>query len=105
MLVERVLRDLPFLRPFSAEQVEEFARLGPIVSRPAGHVICHEGERSDSMYVLLAGTVSVYRQDTSGNRVDIRQFHEGDYFGELALLDSGPRTATVVCETECTLFV
>jgi signal transduction histidine kinase len=104
-VIEDVLHDLPFLRPFSAEQVQEFARLGHVVALPAGHIVCHEGELSDSMYVLLTGTVSLYRHDTAGNRVDIRQFHEGDYFGELALLDSRPRTATIACVTDCQLFV
>jgi signal transduction histidine kinase len=105
MVIERILQGLPFLSPLSAEQVEELAGVGRTVSLPAGHVVCHEGERSDSMYVILTGTVSVYRHDANGKRVDMRQFHEGDYFGELALLDSKPRTATVSCETDCTLFV
>jgi signal transduction histidine kinase len=105
MSVEQVLQQLPFLRPLSAEQVEDLARLGRIVSLPSGHVVCHEGERSDSMYVLLAGEVSVHRHDESSGRVDIRRFRGGDYFGEVSLLDSKPRTATVSCTTDCDIFV
>ena len=105
MASEQALRDVPFLRRFSAEQVQQFARLGRITSLAAGDIVCHEGERSDSMFVLLAGTVSVSRHDGTGGRVEIRQFHEGEFFGEVALLDSRPRTATVACVTDCKLFV
>jgi signal transduction histidine kinase len=104
-VIERVLQQLPFLRPFSAEQVQELARRGRVVSVPAGHVVCHEGESSDSMYVLLSGEVSVYRHDNIGRRIAIRQFRDGDHFGEVSLLDSKPRTATVVCVTDCDIFV
>ncbi len=105
VLVGRALRQLPFFTQLSDDQVDELARLGRTISMPPGEIVCHEGERSDSMYVLLAGKVSVYRHDDAGTRVDLRQFEDGDYFGEVALLDSKPRTATVACQSECTLFV
>ena len=57
------------------------------------------------MYVVLAGRAAAYRHGNAGDHVDIRRFEDGDYFGEVALLDSKPRTATVACETECRLFV
>ena len=105
MRIEHALQRVPFFRQLSVDQVRELARLGRIVCESAGHVVCHEGELSDSMYVLLTGKVSAYRDGTAGRRVDMRRFEEGDYFGEVALLDSKPRTATVVCVTECQLFV
>jgi signal transduction histidine kinase len=105
VLIERTLRQLPFFSQLSTEQVQELVRLGRIVSMPAGRIVCHEGESSDSMFVLLAGKVSVYRHDTTGTQVEVRQFEAGDYFGEVAFLDSKARTATAACVTECELFV
>ena len=71
----------------------------------AGDVVCQEGESSDSMYVVLAGRAMAYRRGNAGTQVEIRQFEDGDHFGEVALLDSKPRSATVACMTECRLFV
>lgn len=105
MLIEQALHQVPFFSQLSAEQITELARMGHCVDLPAGEIVCHEGELSDSMYVLLDGKVLVYRHDKEGKRVDLRQFGAGDYFGEIALLDNKPRTATVACLTDCTLFV
>jgi signal transduction histidine kinase len=105
VLVDRALSQLPFFRQLPAEHVEELARLGRIVEMPAGQVVCAEGESSDSMYVVLAGEVLAYRHGNAGSPVEIRRFGEGDFFGEVALLDSRPRTATVSCVTECRFLV
>ena len=105
MSIQRALHRLPFFRQLSVEQVREVSRLGRTMGMTAGHIVCHEGELSDSMYVLLAGKVLVYRHGKTGGRVDMRQYEDGDYFGEIALLDSKPRTASVVCLTDCKLFV
>src|SRR5688572_19436402 len=105
MFVEQALQQVPFFSQLSAGQITELARTGHTANLSAGQIVCHEGELSDSMYVILDGTVSVYRHNQAGNRVDFRQFQAGDYFGELSLLDSKPRTATVACLTDCELFV
>jgi signal transduction histidine kinase len=105
MLVEQVLQQVPFFSQLPADQITELARTGHTIHLPADQIVCHEGELSDSMYVILAGTVSVYRRNQAGHRVDFRQYGVGDYFGELSLLDSKPRTASVACLTDCELFV
>ena len=105
MIVEQALGRLPFFSQLSAAERQELARLGRTIIVPAGHVVCSEGESSDGLYVLLAGKVLVSRDDDSGHRVDLREYVDGDYFGEISLLDSKPRTATVACLTECRLFV
>ncbi|MCI0396707.1 MAG: cyclic nucleotide-binding domain-containing protein [Chloroflexi bacterium] len=105
MVVQQALEQVPFFSQLPAAQITELAQMGRNVSLAAGEIVCHEGELSDSMYVLLGGKVTVYRHDKAGKRVDLRQFGAGDYFGEVALLDSKPRTATVACLTACELFV
>ena len=105
MPIERLLHHVPFFSQLSSEEVDELASRGRVVSMSCGEIVCREGEASDSMYVLLSGEVSVYRHDSAGRRVDLRQFGVGDHFGEIALLDSKPRTATVACLADCELFV
>ncbi|HEY0387774.1 MAG TPA: cyclic nucleotide-binding domain-containing protein [Gaiellales bacterium] len=57
--------------------------------------IVRSGDRGDAFYVILDGTASVRRP---GKRAI--KLHAGDFFGELALLDASPRSATVEAETE-----
>ena len=65
-----------------------------------GTTVVDQGQMGREAFVILSGSVSVRR----GGR-KITTLSEGDVVGELSLLDHGPRTATAVCEGDCTLFV
>ena len=64
----------------------------------AGDVIIREGEPGDVMYVVLEGEVEVSVRERVINRL-----LPGDMFGELALIDTRPRSATAIAVTECKL--
>lgn len=76
------------------------ARHMQLVALPAGGHIIDEGDVGDAFYVLLEGEATVSRR---GAVLDHAK--AGECFGELALLDSGPRRATVVADTDVTLGV
>jgi CRP/FNR family cyclic AMP-dependent transcriptional regulator len=58
-------------------------------------IIC-EGDQSDSLYIILSGKVKVFLSDEEGKEVTLTTQKEGEYFGELAMLDDAPRSASVV---------
>jgi len=62
-----------------------------------GAVLCHEGATEDVFYVILEGTVNVYK-NFDGNHVYLASKREGDFFGEMALVLDQPRTADVVTD-------
>ena|SRR5688572_31502725 len=62
----------------------------------AGDVIFKEGDPGDEFFVIKSGTTSV----RLGNRT-LQELGPGEVFGEMALIDSEPRSATVVAETDC----
>ena len=62
-------------------------------SYKAGEVIFHEGDPADGLYLLRRGSVTISRQ-IGGVEAFVAYLPAGDYFGELALLDSAPRSAT-----------
>lgn len=70
------------------------------VSVPAGHVLCKEGDIGREFYLILQGRALVKR-----NNKKVASLVDGDYFGEMALLDRGPRSATVSAETALDLLV
>jgi CRP-like cAMP-binding protein len=71
-------------------------------TRPGEHVI-REGDAGDAFFVLARGTVGVSRQGPSGP-VHLARLHDGAIFGEMALVSSLPRSASVVAETDCDLL-
>jgi CRP/FNR family cyclic AMP-dependent transcriptional regulator len=60
-----------------------------------GETVIVEGERGDKLFVILQGGVRIYRRSAAGSVVEIDRKHAGENFGELALLDESPRSASV----------
>jgi CRP/FNR family transcriptional regulator, cyclic AMP receptor protein len=63
---------------------------------PKNTVVIHEGDVSDSLYVIIAGRVKVFLSDEEGKEVILNTQGTGEYFGELALIDEAPRSASVM---------
>ncbi len=59
-----------------------------------GQVIFHEGDPAETLHVIDAGRVKITLVSPDGNEAILAILEVGDFFGELALLDSGPRSAT-----------
>ena len=78
---------------FIATQVED-------VDVPAGKVLCTEGASGGDFFVVVSGTAKVER---GGTKLD--QLGPGSFFGEIALIDQGPRTATVTATSPMRLIV
>ncbi|MBL8968400.1 MAG: Crp/Fnr family transcriptional regulator [Spirochaetaceae bacterium] len=71
----------------------------------AGEVIFREGEKGDLMYVLLEGAVELKKKVERGETVLKIVNAPNDFFGEMALLDDRPRSATAVAEKRCKLLL
>jgi CRP/FNR family transcriptional regulator, cyclic AMP receptor protein len=70
-----------------------------------GEILFHAGEPGDSLFVVRSGSIELFIKDTVGQKIVLTIAEEGSLFGELALLDSGPRTATAVALTDTELLV
>jgi CRP/FNR family cyclic AMP-dependent transcriptional regulator len=62
---------------------------------PKNAVVVHEGDATDSLYIIVSGKVKVYVADESGKEVVLNTEGPGSYFGEM-VLDGGPRSASVM---------
>jgi CRP/FNR family cyclic AMP-dependent transcriptional regulator len=58
-------------------------------------VVVSEGDRTDSLYIIVSGRVKIYVSDDKGKEIILNQAGAGEYFGEMAL-DEGPRSASVM---------
>ena len=94
------LRNVRLFAGFTRKQLEQIASLSDVVSLPAGRTFIVEGKPGREAFIVLSGTVAVKRKGRRLNRLEA-----GAIIGELSLLDQSPRSATAVCETDCTMLV
>jgi putative ABC transport system ATP-binding protein len=106
-LVEEVtlfLRHCPLFRELTPATVAGVAEKVSVENHPAGAVIVRQGEPGDKFYVIHQGHADVLKED-EGPRHLVATLKEGDFFGELALLNDQPRSATVVAKDALELYV
>jgi len=63
---------------------------------PKNSVIIHEGDISHALFVVVSGRVKAFLSDDKGKEIVLNHHGPGEYFGELALFDDAPRSATVI---------
>lgn len=90
-LSERMRRALPRA---DTSQLDDLLASARIQSYAAGDRIIRQGEHADALYLLLRGTVEVVEEASTGEHV-IAELSDGDFFGEVGVLEARPRTATV----------
>jgi sulfate permease, SulP family len=101
--LELSLDRVPLLRDFTADQVERLRGWLAPVAWPAGHVIFRHGDPGSSLYLVTRGRASVHLRHDDGS-IRLVTFAAGAVFGELALLDRGPRSATVTADEDLAGF-
>jgi CRP/FNR family cyclic AMP-dependent transcriptional regulator len=78
-----------------SDSVRTLAERGVVRSYRKGTVLIEEGDRGDTLYILLAGRVRVYSSNEAGREVSYGTYGAGEYLGEMSL-DGGPRSASVI---------
>ncbi len=96
--------DTPLFREFSCEELVEVIRGLRLRSFAPGEIVVTEGESGDSLFVLTGGSVRTYVRDGEGRARQVRILREGDFFGEVSLLESEGRTATITAVGPCELL-
>jgi CRP/FNR family cyclic AMP-dependent transcriptional regulator len=79
----------------SAAELRALGKGAPVRTFPKNVVVVSEGDRTDSLYVILSGKVKVFLADEDGRQVTLGTQGPGEYFGEM-VLDGGPRSASIM---------
>ncbi|NJK92958.1 MAG: cyclic nucleotide-binding domain-containing protein [Blastochloris sp.] len=98
-----LLREVPL---FSTLKRRDLRVLEPILHERSyvhDEVIFEEGDEGLGMYVVLEGQVRIARKGLIGSK-EVTRLGPGQFFGELSLLDGGPRSASAVATDSCRLF-
>jgi CRP/FNR family cyclic AMP-dependent transcriptional regulator len=93
--------------PFSAlnrERLSHVASITTVETHKGGHKLFSYGDSGDRLYIIVEGKVRVGREVSGIGEEAFAILGEGDYFGELSLIDEGPRSADAIIHERCTLL-
>ena len=98
------LRKIPLFADLPEEDLEQLYQMAKTVSVPAEQLVLREGDPGNSLYVVLDGELEVTKRQGSQD-VLLALYEPGQFFGEMALLEQAPRSASVRTLRESTLLV
>ena len=94
-----LLRRVPLFAALEPPELSAVAEIADLIDVPAGTVLTHEGRHEGYFFVVVAGNVRIER-----GGVTVNTLTDGDFLGEIALLDGGPRTATATAVSDSRLL-
>jgi CRP/FNR family cyclic AMP-dependent transcriptional regulator len=90
-----ILQQVEIFQGLSDQEMDALSASSSSRSFPKNTVVIHENDPADSLFIIESGKVKVYCSDKNGKEFIMNTQGEGDYFGELALLDDSTRSASV----------
>ena len=96
------------IKMFERLDEDDRIELGKVIDEsklPAGQVLFQTGDPGDALYIVQEGEIELFIKDTAGQKIVLATPASGDMFGELAMLDYGPRTATAIALRDSDVLV
>jgi CRP/FNR family transcriptional regulator, cyclic AMP receptor protein len=100
-----ILSDVPFFSLLDDQERAALAERLDVVEYRAGHVLFNRGDPGDTLYVVLKGVVEMWFKNDTGERMVLETARTGDFFGEISLLDGGPRTTSALVREDLQALV
>jgi len=98
------LEDVEFFKILGDEDRRELAEVVDLIRLADGETLFRAGDPGESLFLVRAGEVELYVRDNAGQKIILDITRPGDFFGEIALLDAGARTASAVALTDTELI-
>ena len=99
----RAAAALPLYQNLNETQIAELNALLEDITYEAGAIIFHEKEPGDAAYIIRSGNVRIFTHDEDAREVILAELGPNDFFGELAVLDGGERSASASADTEAVI--
>ena len=100
-----LLRKIPLFSPLSDEILSNLSTTVRLQNIKQGQVIFRKGDEGTALYILRSGTIKIVLPSRLGAEIIVSIFSDGDFFGEMALLDGEPRSADAVAIKPSELLV
>jgi CRP/FNR family transcriptional regulator, cyclic AMP receptor protein len=91
-----LLKEVPLFQLLDDDERAALAESLDQVQIPSGQTVFHANEPGGTLYIIRSGKVEIFVKDDTGNRMVLEIASGGDFFGEISLLDNGPRSASAV---------
>lgn len=101
---QEVLEDIEFFKLLSDDDRRVLAEVVDLVKLQDNQTLFRAGEPGESLFLVRAGEVELFINDNVGQKIILDIVRPGDFFGEIALLDAGPRSATALALTQSELI-
>ena len=99
--VHATLKAHPLFAEFTDDEIAQLLESAEPTLFSADETIVRKGEKDRSMFLVAEGTARVTVKAMDGNALELAQIEAGEFIGELALVDSEPRSADVIATTDC----
>jgi len=97
------LKAHPFFKQMDKDSVDLLTRSALIQKLPRSTVIFEEGDISDSLYLVLDGTIGFSKKIRNRGHISISQSQKGEFFGEIGVLTNDRRSLRAMAKTDCTI--
>ncbi|OGB95150.1 MAG: hypothetical protein A2Z31_00545 [candidate division NC10 bacterium RBG_16_65_8] len=104
MVVRDILRMVPFFQELAQPELDLIVALGHVVGYPKDMVLFKEGDTGEAFYVVVEGVVRIAKSAPESWDGTIAFIEKGGCFGEMALVDDLPRSATAIAHEDCMLL-
>ena len=96
-----ILKSVPIFQELSGRELRKIEGILHQRGYAADEAIVKEGDLGVGMYIIVSGQVQIVQSDEEGGLLHLATFGVGDFFGEQALLDETPRTASAIAVEPC----
>ena len=96
----QILTEVPLFQALEPAERAALAARVDTVREPAGKLLFQYGDPGESLYIVRSGAVEIFSKNDTGERIVLETAGPGDFFGEISLLDGGPRTASALVTRE-----
>lgn len=102
---DAILKQIPIFSNLSPQQILKVREIVEDVAINKNTMIFKEGDTGDAFYIIVDGKVKMVKKTEDGGDKTVAVFRDGDFFGEMALIEETPRSATaIVIEKDCELY-
>lgn len=99
------LKDVPLFSNMNDDQLAVLAQTGDIRRFAKGQIIVNQSSPGNTFYIVISGHVKVALLHEDGREIALSHLSDGNFFGELSLLDNDPRSASVIAAEDAELFI